>query len=79
MKLENTQIIVWSAIDGSEECLATWVSKGRSSFEAYVFLRMVLKYCKNEPEFVVDRGTWYLWGFQELGLKYRNVRRQKCG
>ena len=73
MKLENTQIFVWSAIDvDTRECLAIWVSKGRSSFEAYVFLRMVLKYCENEPEFVVDRGTWYLWAFKRLGLRYRH-------
>lgn len=73
MKLENTQIFVWSAIDvDTRECLAIWASKGRSSFEAYVFLRMVLKYCENKPEFVVDRGFWYLWAFKRLGLKYRH-------
>ena len=60
-ELENTQIFVWSAIDvDTKECLAIWVSKGRSIFETYIFLRMVLKHCKNKPEFVVDRGPWYL-------------------
>jgi len=53
MKLENTQIFVWSAIDVQEN--AIWVSKGRSR-SSYVFL-IILKYCENEPEFVVDRGT----------------------
>ena len=37
MKLENTQIFVWSAIDvDTRECLAIWVSKGRSR-SSYVF------------------------------------------
>ena len=72
MYLEDEKIFVWSAIDiDTSECLAIWVSKGRSGFEAYVFLRMVLKYCENKPEFIVDGGTWYLWAFRRLGLKYR--------
>ena len=25
-------------------------------FEAYVFLKEVLKYCENKPEIIVDRG-----------------------
>ena len=46
-------------------------SESRGSFEAYVFIE-VLKYCENKPEFVVDRGFWYLWAFKRLGLKYRH-------
>jgi len=52
--------------------LAIWASKVRGSFEAYVFLREVLKYCENKPEVVVDTGFWYLWALQRLGLKYRH-------
>jgi transposase-like protein len=40
----------------TKECLAIWVSDSRTSFHAYVFLRDVLKYCENKPEFVVDNG-----------------------
>ncbi|AIG98463.1 Transposase [Archaeoglobus fulgidus DSM 8774] len=73
LKLENTQIFVWTAIDvDSEECLAIWASEGRSSFHAYVFLREVLKYCENKPKVVVDRGFWYLWALKRLGLRYRH-------
>jgi len=50
--------------------LAIWVSKGRSSFEAHVSLRIVLRYCENEPEFVVEREP--VWAFKRLGLKYRH-------
>ncbi|MBW9222721.1 DDE-type integrase/transposase/recombinase [Methanothermococcus sp. SCGC AD-155-C09] len=72
-EIENIQVFVWSAIDvENKECLAIWVSKGRSSFETYVFLRKVLKYCKNRPEFVVDKGPWYPWAFKVLRLRYRH-------
>ncbi|GEM_PF-1503954 len=53
------------------ECLAIWASGGRGSFEAYVFLREVLKHCENKPEIVV-RGFWYLWALKRLGLRYRH-------
>ena len=44
LKLENKQIFVWTAVDvDTKECLAIWASEGRGSFEAYVFLREVLK------------------------------------
>jgi len=51
--------------------LSYLASEGRSSFHAYVF-KEVLKYCKNKPEVVVDRGFWYKWALQRLGLKYRH-------
>ena len=37
--------------------LATWLLNARN-FEAYVFLKEILKYRENKPE-VVDRGFWY--------------------
>ncbi len=73
LKSENKQIFVWSAIDvDTKECLAIWVSEGRGSFEAYAFLKDVLNYCKNKPEIVVDRGFWYKWALQRLGLIYKH-------
>ena len=61
LKLENRQIFVWSARDvQTGEILFVWASDGRSSFHAYVFLKEVLKRCKNKPEVVVDRGFWYI-------------------
>ncbi len=51
---------------------AVWASEGRESFEAYVFLKEILKLCENKPEIVVDKGPWYLWPLQRLGLKYRH-------
>ena len=73
LKLEKKLIFVWAAIDiDTKECLAIWASESRGSFEAYVFLKEVLKYCENKPEIVVDRGFWYKWALQRLGLKYRH-------
>jgi len=71
IKLEKKLIFVWAAIDvDTKECL--WASESRGSFEAYVFLKEILKYCENRPEIVVDRGFWYLWALKRLGLKYRH-------
>jgi len=53
-------------------------SEGRSSFHAYVFLKEVLKHCENKPEIVVDKGFWYLWALQRLGLKYERETFEKC-
>ena len=49
-----------------------WATDGRSSFHAYVFLKEVLKFCENKPEITVDRGFWYKWALQRLGLKYKH-------
>ena len=61
IKLENKWIYVWVAIDvDTKECLAVWVSEGRSRIEVYTFLKQMLQYCKNKPEIVVDNAPWYL-------------------
>jgi transposase-like protein len=33
------------------------------------FLRMVMDRCVNKP--LVDRGPWYRWALERLGLKYQ--------
>jgi len=38
------------------------------------FLRTVLDKCLNKPLIVVDRGTWYRWSLERLGLKYIHQR-----
>ena len=58
LKLEHKQIFVWSARDvETGEILFVWASDGRSSFHAYVFLKEVLRYCKNKPEVVIKKDT----------------------
>ena len=67
IKLEKKLIFVWAAIDvDTKECLAVWASESRGSFEAYVFLREVLKYCENKPEIVVELISL---GFTKIGIK----------
>lgn len=48
---------VWAAIDyDTRELLAIKTTKGRSELEAVLFLKEVLKKCKNKPTFMVDKG-----------------------
>jgi transposase-like protein len=35
------------------------------------FLRMVMDRCINRPLVIVDRGPWYRWALERLGLKYQ--------
>jgi transposase-like protein len=39
-----------------------------------VFLRKALRICTNNPSVIVDRGPWYRWAIERLGLKYRYQR-----
>ena len=34
----------------TKECLAVWVSEGRSRIKAYTFLRKIVQYCENKPK-----------------------------
>ncbi len=37
---------------------------------ALKFLRKVLESCDGKPLIVVDRGPWYRWALEKLGIKY---------
>jgi transposase-like protein len=41
---------------------------------ALKFMRMVLDRCLNKPLIIVDRGPWYRWALERLGLRYRYQR-----
>jgi transposase-like protein len=41
---------------------------------ALKFLRMVLGRCINKPLIIIDRGSWYRWAIERLGLRYRPQR-----
>jgi transposase-like protein len=43
-------------------------SYGKSSLNALAFLRKALKMCTNKPLLIVDKGPWYRWEFERLGL-----------
>jgi len=72
LKVGKTRIYVWTAIDvDTMECLGIWVSTTRNFLDATTFIKSTLKFCKNKPTFVVDRGPWYPLAFLILRLKFK--------
>ena len=67
---------VWIARDiERKEIIALHVSKGRSSLEAFVFVKKVLSKCIGKPELIlVDKGPWYKWVLERFGLRYEHER-----
>jgi transposase-like protein len=49
--------------------LALEASYGRSSLNALAFLKKALRMCTNKPLVLVDKGPWYRWAFERLGLE----------
>jgi transposase-like protein len=75
VKMHGLRAYVWSAVDvDSGEILAIYASRSRNMLIALKFLRMVLGRCINKPLIVVDRGPWYKWALERLGLKYQHQR-----
>jgi transposase-like protein len=58
---------------GSKELLALEASYGRSSLNTLSFLKKALRMC-TKPLVLVDRGPWYPWALEGLGLEYRYER-----
>jgi transposase-like protein len=50
--------------------LAVYASRGRVIPSAIKFLRKVLDSCEGQPVIVVDRGPWYRWALDRLGITY---------
>ena len=75
LSVKSVHVYVWSAVDvDSGELLAIDVSYGRSCLNAIIFLKKALKLCSNKPLVIVDRGPWYRWALDRLGLEYRVER-----
>jgi len=73
--VKGVWVYVWSAVDvDSGELLALEASYGRSCLNAITFLKKALKLCSNKPLVIVDRGPWYRWALEKLGLEYRHER-----
>jgi transposase-like protein len=49
--------------------LALAASYGRSCLNALSFLKKALRMCTNKPLVLVDKGPWYRWAFERLGLE----------
>ena len=66
---------MWSAVDvDSKELLVLEASYGRSSLNALAFLKKALRMCINKPLVLVDRGPWYRWALERLGLEYMHEK-----
>jgi putative transposase len=73
IKIQGKWVFIWAAIDiDSWEVIATWVTQGRSGFEAIQFIRRVLSHCKNKPLVYVDRAGWYKWALNRLGVPWEH-------
>ena len=74
VKIKGKWHILWAAIDvDTWEILGVWVTQGRASFEAYGFIRYVLKKCENNPKIIVDGGPWYKPALKRLGVYWEHV------
>jgi transposase-like protein len=75
VKMHGLRAYLWSAVDvDSGEVLAVYASGSRNMLIALKFLRIVLDRCINKPMIIIDRGPWYRWALERLGLKYRYQR-----
>jgi transposase-like protein len=60
---------LWAVIDvDTDEVLAVYASRGRGIPCAVKFLRRVLDSCEGKPVIVVDKGPWYRWALDRLGI-----------
>jgi transposase-like protein len=71
LKINGRICYLWAAIDvDTNEILALYASRGRGLPNAIKFLKMVLRSCDGKPIVVVDRGPWYRWALERLGITY---------
>jgi putative transposase len=71
LKVKGQICYLWAAIDvDTNEILALYASRSRGIPSAIEFLRKVLDSCEGKPVIVVDRGPWYRWALDRLGMTY---------
>jgi transposase-like protein len=71
LKVSGQTCHLWAEIDvDTKEVLAIYASRGRGIPSAVKFLRKVLDSCEGKPFIVVDRGPWYRWALDRLGITY---------
>jgi len=71
LKVNGLICYLWAAIDvDTNEILTIYASRGRGLPNAIKFLKMVLRSCDGKPIVVVDRGPWYRWALERLGITY---------
>jgi putative transposase len=71
LKVSGQTCYLWAAINvDTNEVLAVYASRGRGIPSAVKFLRKILDSCECKPLIVVDRGPWYRWALDRLGITY---------
>jgi transposase-like protein len=69
LKMSGQTRYLWAEIDvDTNEILAVYASRGIPC--AAKFLRKILDSCWGKPVIVVDRGPWYRWALDRLGITY---------
>jgi transposase-like protein len=67
-----TELFLWAAVDpDTQQLVHIAVSQGRSGVEALAFVKGVLARCDARPAIHVDRGVWYPWALEVLGLEWQ--------
>ena len=75
VKLHGLRAYIWSTVDiDSGEILAIYASWSRNMIVAMKFTRIALDRCLDKPLIIVDRGPWYRWALDRLGVEYRYQR-----
>jgi transposase-like protein len=77
LKVNGDTVYVWAAVDyDTRELLAIKATKGRSAFDAMLFLKEVLKKCTNQRSSLTEvLGTNGLLKFLDLIIMKRSARR----
>ena len=71
IKIGDEWWYIWAAIDvDTWEILGVMVTKWRTSIDVIQLVRRILMYCENKPVIKTDRGPWYRWTLQRLGLQH---------
>jgi putative transposase len=71
LKVKGQICYPWAAIDvDTNEILTVCASRGRGILSAIKFLKKALDSCEGKPTIVVDRGPWYRWALDRLGITY---------
>ena len=74
IKIRGKWYILWAAIDIEKwDILGAWITQGRSSIEAYSFLKFILGKCENKPKILVDGGPWYKPALNRLKMEWEHV------
>ena len=82
VKANKKKFYTFSAIGVERnELVLMRVYTTRNILTARSFIRKVLKYCENEPKFLIDKAPWLKRAIESLGLDFNHekFRKEKFG